>query len=81
MGFALYLDELDRLEAAAPELDADLLVEYLPGTAADRIAAAVEGYTAQGLSVLALAAPADPALRWGKKLVLTQTTAEEVAKC
>ena len=81
MGFALYLDELDRREAAAPELDADLLVEYLPGTAADRIAAAVEGYTAQGLSVLALAAPADPALRWGKKLVLTQTTAEEVAKC
>jgi ATP phosphoribosyltransferase regulatory subunit len=79
LGFALYLDELDRLEAAAPELDPDLLVEYDPEVTADQIAAVVEEYTAQGKTVLALPAPADSRLHFGQKIRLTQT--KEVAKC
>jgi len=79
LGFALYLDELDRLQAAAPELDADLLVEYDPEVSADAIAAAVEEYTAQGKTVLALPAPADSRLHFGQKIYLTQT--KEVPQC
>ena len=81
MGFALYLDELDRLAAFSPQTDADLLVEYTADADPKAVSALVEEYTAKGQRVLALPAPACAELRCGKKLRLTQKEAEEVATC
>lgn len=53
VGFALYLDEIGRLEREKEEFDVDALLVYEEGTKPDKIAEAVQALTARGLSVRA----------------------------
>ncbi len=53
IGFAIYLDELERLAARAPALDADVLVRYDEGTDLAALTAVVAAQTATGRRVLA----------------------------
>ena len=53
IGFAIYLDELERLAARAPALDADVLVRYDEGTDLAALTAAVAAQAAGGKRVLA----------------------------
>ena len=51
MGFAVYLDQLDRLLDKKPETDVDLLITYTDETPMDEILAAVQAAQARGESV------------------------------
>ena len=60
IGFALYLDELNRVLSDRPEWDADVLALYRPGDDLARVNAAVFELAARGLRVFAAAErPAD----------------------
>lgn len=79
LGFALYLNELDRVLASPAEYDADVLALYGPQDDAAAVLAAVEGLCGEGVRVLA--ATEKPAgLRVGRKLRFTGTGFEEVTE-
>ena len=54
IGFAVYLDELERRAAPKAVYDVDTVLLYEPETGVAGVAAAVEELTAAGQSVLAL---------------------------
>ncbi len=67
IGFAVYLDPLERLSGEERPLDADILVLYEKDAPLPALAEAVKGLTEQGLCVRALPAmPAD--MHYGKLL-------------
>ena len=53
VGFALYLNDLARLQPPAAGPDCDVLIEYTPDASLAALTAAVEGFAAQGLRVRA----------------------------
>lgn len=79
LGFALYLNELDRVLASPAEYDADVLALYGPQDDAAAVLAAVEGLCGEGVRVLA-ATEKPVGLRVGRKLRFTGTGFEEVTE-
>ena len=54
VGFAVYLDLLDRLETPSPESDVDIILLYSPGTPVNKIHDAVDAYIRKGKRVTAI---------------------------
>jgi len=52
VGFAIYLDLLERLDNSADEFDTDVLIVYSDGISPDKVYAAAEKYTRDGKNVL-----------------------------
>lgn len=78
IGFAMYLDELDRVLADARDVDADVLALYREADDPARVSAAVFGLAAQGRRVFAATRP--PAdFRAARTLTFTGEAFEEVA--
>ncbi len=79
IGFAMYLDELDRVLADSRAWDADVLALYREGDDAAKVSAAVFALAAQGLKVFAAKrAPAD--FRAARTLAFTGEAFEEVGQ-
>lgn len=74
VGFALYLDEISRLEREKEEFDIDALIIYEEGTKPDKVAEAVNAVMRQGLSVHADSCVPE-GLRYGKKFTLEEAYA------
>lgn len=80
LGFALYLDELDRVLAAPADYDADVLALYSPQDDVPQVLRALDGLRAGGQRVLAAQAP--PAgVRVRRTLRYTGGTFEEAKPC
>jgi ATP phosphoribosyltransferase regulatory subunit len=79
IGFAMYLDELDRVLADSRAWDADVLALYRAGDDAAKVSAAVFALAAQGLKVFAAkSTPAD--FRAARTLFFNGEAFEEVGQ-
>ena len=77
LGFALYLDQLQRVLARPAGDDVDVLVLYGAQDEAPGVFRALEGLRVQGLRVLAAQTP-PPGLRAGRTLRCRNGALEEV---
>ena len=71
IGFAVYLDLLERLEESTKSLDADVLVQYEADVAPERVLKAVNELVDAGERVIARPAGDMGALRFGRQIILT----------
>ena len=76
IGFAVYLDALERMQEASDRLDADVLLIYPEGASPAAVLEAVKGLSAEGLIVCAQKA-APERQRFGKTLYLTESGVKE----
>jgi len=78
IGFACYLDQLERLDLGEAPLDVDTVLLYDAGCDPLRVAAAVRALRAEGCSVAAQKALPDK-LRYRRALKLTESGVSELA--
>ncbi len=77
VGFAVYMDALERLEAPGESRDADVLLLYDPGTPLERIRETAAALSAQGRSVLVRQQPPEE-IRCGSVLKISGSEVETV---
>ena len=77
VGFAVYMDALERLEAPGESQDADVLLLYDPGTPLERIRETAAALSAQGRSVLVRQQPPEE-IRCGSVLKISGSEVETV---
>jgi len=77
IGFAVYMDALERLEASKGPWDTDVLLLYEPGTPLEQIQKTAQSLREAGQSVLAQQSLPEN-LRWGKLLKIRGSEVETV---